>query len=279
MEEDKINKILLAIVMIAAVFSLIVLVSAVTKNSQEFYKKPAIMVIDIDGEIISSSFGGIYEKRGKDRKRVTSARDVVRTLEYFSKDESIKAFILEIDAQEGQNSGQEEIVRMMKRLDKPVLTVIKGKAFSAGYYVASGGDKVYAHPDALIGNIGYTFVEVNRNRESSEQECLLSSKSYKLISPNCRGFAVKEVNKLKAYVNITHEITISAISQNRNISKEFLEEASRRSNITASEALSIGLIDEIGTTHDAVDYLEQKTGERLWLIYLRDMLPPDQVQK
>ena len=51
-------------------------------------------------------------------------------LECFSKDDSIKAFILEIDSYGGQTSGKEEIERFVKRMNKPVVSVIKNRALS-----------------------------------------------------------------------------------------------------------------------------------------------------
>ena len=81
-------------------------------------------------------------------------------LEFFSQDPNIKAFILEINSNGSQTAAQEEIVRYIKRMNKPVIAVIKGSALSSGYYVAAGTNKIYADESAKIGNIGQTFVYV-----------------------------------------------------------------------------------------------------------------------
>lgn len=243
-------------------------------------QKPAVLVIDIEGEIISSRFGGIYEKRGKERPVVTSAENVVRMLDYFSEDDSIKAFLLEIDAYEGQNAGQEEIVRQIRRMNKPVIAVIKGSALSAGYYVAAGSDKLYAHKSAKIGNIANTFVEVNRTRKGSEQECIILPSKYKNTSvKDCAGFDAAEFDKLKHFVDITHSTLLSHIGEMRSIPTPSLQHIASDKILNSSEALSYKLIDEIGTTYDAIVWLEKELGIKLWIVYLRDMIPPEQRER
>ena len=43
--------------------------------------------------------------------------------------------------------------------------------------------------------------------------------------------------------------------------------------MNSEEALKSGLIDEVGTTNDAVAWLEDELNTHLKILYLRDMLP------
>jgi ClpP class serine protease len=237
-------------------------------------QKSVVMVIDVKGEVISTQFGGILEKRGKERRDVTSAQQVVRTLQFFSEDSNIKAFILEIDAYEGQNAGQEEIVREMRRLTKPVVAVIKGSALSAGYYVASGADKIYSTKDSKIGEIAKVVFYVNRKRDEKETVCSYDSTvSLNWTPGDCKGFDSAEALKLKHYADITQNTLISNIALFRDKFPFYIKEFSKGEIILSpTQAIDYGLIDEIGNTYDAAKWLEAELGTKLWLVYLRDLI-------
>ena len=239
--------------------------------------RPAIMVINIDDNIYSSWFAGIYEKRGQNRSIGTSALNVVRVLEYFSRDDSIKAFILEINATEGQGTGQEEIARQVKRMNKPVVAVIDGKALSAGYYVAASANKIYATKSSQIGNIANTFVYVGRVRNFTAQVCNISAASA-MKQNTCPGFSNLEFNNLHQDVVITHTILSMDIAGMRHMPASVVQQLS---NVTLSseQAKELGLVDEIGGMKDAIQWIENELSERLWIIYLRDMVSQEHNEK
>jgi signal peptide peptidase SppA len=263
-------------------FLIILIGSFYILGTQSFFKikKPAIMVINIDGEI-GTTFGyGIYEKRGQNRTNGTSSMNVIRMLEYFSEDDSIKAFILEINSYGGQTAGQEEIARYIKRMDKPVVAVITNKALSSGYFVAAGTDKIYASESSQIGELANTFVYVNRRRYGEEQVCHITSSNYDTITlEQCKGFDWLTFERLKSLVQGTHELLVSHIAEMRGLPQSDIKAISDGRIMTSEEALKYRLIDEIGTTYDAVNWLEKELKTKLWLIYLRDMLPTNNEKK
>ena len=245
------------------------------KNPFVFHKKlPAVMVINIDGEIVTTTGYGIYEKRGQNRTGGTTSMNIIRMLEYFSKDDSIKAFILEIDSYGGQTAGKEEIVRYIKRMDKPVVAVITNKALSSGYFVAASTDKIYASESSQIGKLADTFVYVNRNRYGEEQVCHITSSNYDTITlEQCKGFDWLTFERLRLLVQGTHELLVRHIAEMRGLSQSDVKTISNDRIMTSNEALQYGLIDEIGTTSDVVNWLEKELNTKLWIVYLRDMLP------
>ncbi|HIH37509.1 S49 family peptidase [Candidatus Woesearchaeota archaeon] len=265
-------------IMIAIIEFLMILAiySQITPQNPVSSKKkfPAVLVINIDGEIITSNFFGIYEERDQNRTNGTSSMNIIRMLEYFSEDDSIKAFILEIDSYGGQTAGKEEIARYIKRMDKPVITVITNKALSSGYFVAASTDKIYAKKSSQIGEITKTFVYVDRTRKGQKQVCTITSSTYKTISlADCNGFDPIIFEKLRAQVAGSHELLVSHIAEMRGLSESSIENISNVKIMNSEEALKSGLIDEVGTTNDAVAWLEDELNTHLKILYLRDMLP------
>ena len=234
---------------------------------------PTVMVINIDNEIVSTFYSSILEKRGqhKNKDSSTSSLNVIRMLEFFSQDPNIKAFILEINSNGSQTAAQEDIVRYIKRMNKPVIAVIKGSALSSGYYVAAGTNKIYADESAKIGNIGQTFVYVNRKRNGQEQICNITSENYEnIILDSCKGFEQEVFNFLRHYVELTHNTLIGKIVEMREINVNDIIPLSNKI-VNSKEALELGLIDEVGDTNDAVKYLENQLDIKLYIINLKDL--------
>lgn len=239
------------------------------QNQQEY-----IMIIDINGEVTSTQFSGIYELRGREHlEQATSSQNIVRVLDSFSQDDKIKAFIIRINATEGQTVGQEEIVREIHRTEKPVIAVINGSAFSAGYYIAAGTDKIYAEESSLIGDIAYTYVYVNRTTNRESQDCFISSKNYDQISSeDCPSFDADVFYKLHYFVSDSYIILLDHISSMRGLDVQYIKNLTQNQTFTGKEALDLGLIDEIGTTDDAISFLENSLHKKLYPIYLSKII-------
>jgi|SRR3989338_5109885 len=272
----------LIILLFIAIIEFTIIISGVFylsyKHPPVFQKKlPAVMIINIDGEIVTTTGYGIYEKREQNRTGGTTSMNIIRMLEYFSEDDSIKAFILEIDSYGGQTAGKEEIARYIKRMDKSVVTVITDEALSSGYFVAASTDKIYASESAQIGKLADTFVYVDRNRYGEEQVCHITSSNYDTITlEQCKGFDWLTFERLRLLVKGTHELLVRHIAEMRGLSQSEVTTMSNSRIMTSNEALKFGLIDEIGTTSDAVNWLEKELNTKLWITYLRDMLPSHQ---
>lgn len=236
-------------------------------------QKAYVMVIDINGEVISTYFSGIYELRGRQHLEVTSSQNIVRMLDFFSQDKRIKAFILRINATDGQTVGQEEIVREIKRTEKPVIAVINGSAFSAGYYIAAGSDKIYAEESSSIGDIAYNYVRINKSKDAEYQDCFIPSTKYKeMSSEDCPDFDSDVFYKLWHDVDITHTILLDHISGMRQLDGQYLENLTHGQIFNGKEALELGLIDEIGGIQEAILFLEDNLHENLSPIYLTEIL-------
>ena len=157
-------------------------------------------------------------------------------------------------------------------MNKQVIAVITGSALSSGYYVASGTEKIYADSSATIGNLGNTFAYVNRLRNGQEQVCYVTSSNYKNIKINdCLGFEQNVFDMLKNYVGSRHEILVNNIAQIRNLSVDEVKSLDNTTMISY-QALKLGLVDEIGTTSDAINWLQTKLGVQLYIINLRDII-------
>jgi protease-4 len=88
----------------------------------------------------------------------------------IEKDAAVKALVVEIDTPGGSASASEEMYHRLNRFRQttrdqgkqiPIVVAMRGMATSGGYYVACGGDYIFAEPGTLTGNIGVLFPRVN----------------------------------------------------------------------------------------------------------------------
>ena len=233
---------------------------------------PKVIVVDIRGNIVSTMFSGTFDRPNKTTVS-TSAENVKRMLEYLEGDNSVKAFILDIDSNGGETSAGNEIVRTLQRSNKTTVAVIHNQALSSGYEVASGTDRIFASPESDVGDIAAIQLDLRRLRDGSLQICQVASARYKdMILDDCPGYSEEEINDLRKYAIITHMLFVEEVAQNRNMSLEVVANLSDGSIYKGKEALENGLIDELGDLTDAVQWLEKKEGTKLKVVYLRELL-------
>lgn len=72
-----------------------------------------------------------------------------------AQEDSIGAIILKIDSPGGEGSFLDVFAQAIRQIDKPVIAYIEGMAASAGYWIASQADEIFASSTMdMIGSIG-----------------------------------------------------------------------------------------------------------------------------
>lgn len=114
---------------------------------------PTIAVLHINGVIIDgdSSQGGMFGGGSQ-----VGSRTIRNAIEQIIKEDLIQGVIIRVDSPGGSAIASEIMWQGIDRLKdhKPVWVSVGGMAASGGYYVLSGGDKVYVNPSSIVGSIG-----------------------------------------------------------------------------------------------------------------------------
>lgn len=240
-------------------------------------EKPAVLVIDMTGELTTDTFGGLYSNYTLEEKPgpTSSSTKIVNALQQYENDDHIKAFIIEIDSNGGSGIGEEEIALQIWRMKKPVVAVVRDQALSAGYYVASSTERIYANELSNIGDIGilkvYDFIDKTTNEPNV---CYVPSVKYKNIYSNdCSNFGMNltEYKSIIRALKYNHDTMVYEIAHFRNLSYGYTSLLADGSIYRGREALNNGLIDEIGDTKNATEWLEKQLGTELEIVYLREI--------
>ena len=238
--------ILIAIILIVSIYFLC-----------EVEKESNIAIISITGEIISSPR---YLDDGSIDKDNTVSLDVVSKIQKAENERKVKAIVFLIDSGGGSSQGGEEIVKAIKEVKKPTVSLIRSQGESSAYWIASATKYIFASETSDLGGIGATMSYVD-NAEKNYKDGLtynqLSSGKYKDMGSPDKPLTADEKKLAMEQINKSAMIFIKGVSDNRHLPIEKVQALADGSAIMAQDALKDGLIDEIGSFADVDRYLSK----------------------
>ncbi|MEM3126513.1 MAG: signal peptide peptidase SppA [Candidatus Woesearchaeota archaeon] len=236
--------------------SLTALIFSVALFGTSFPAEGNVALIPITGEISTdgseSSWGEI----------TTSSTDVMSFIEEAEKNNEIKAILFEIDSPGGSAVASKEIVDAIKQAKKPKVAVIRELGASGAYWAASATDHIIADELSVTGSIGVlsSYLEFSGLMEKyGVKYHELTGGRYKDAGSPFKSLEPDEELLLKQKINRIHSIFIDSVAQNRNLSREKVEEVADGMFLLGIEAKEAGLVDEIGNRKTAEIWIKQRT--------------------
>lgn len=177
-----------------------------------------------------------------------SARDMIAQIDYAIEHPEVRGVVLAFDSPGGTVVDTEAVYMELTRLreKKPVVTAVNGMAASGAYYLSVNTDYVYAKPTSMVGNIGvigylppapFIFEEI------------ISTGPYKLWGAP-RDSDMRQIDTIK-------QGFFQAVELGRG---KKLDSKAKQSGLiwsgqiwSGSEAVRLGIADEIGSEKDALD--------------------------
>lgn len=219
--------------------------------------KDAIGVVYVDGPIVLSGEQGAILGGGS----AAVASKLRKALDDAARDSTIKAVVLRVDSPGGSATASEIILDATKRVKakKPFVVSMGNVAGSGGYYVACGADTIFADDATITGSIGV----VGGKFATSDmwKKVGITFKSYHrganagmLSSDNV--FTADERARMQTWMDDIYDIFkghVVAIRGKRL--KKPIDELAGGRVYTGRQALELGLVDKIGSLHDAVRHV------------------------
>ncbi len=204
---------------------------------------------------------GILEVEGA----ITDSRLLVEQIVEFRDRDNIKAVVVRIDSPGGGVAPTQEIYAELKQLAKakPLVVSMGSVAASGGYYLAVAGEHIFANPGTITGSIGVIMSFPNYQELMGKvgiQTEVVKSGRFKDIGSATRDFTAADRKLLQEMVDDVHLQFIEAVSAGRKMTIERLQPYVDGRIFTGRKAKELGLIDEIGTFHDAVKYAASAAG-------------------
>ena len=216
--------------------------------------KENVAILFADGEIVE----------GNDYQEISSGRFVAQ-IDKIRKDNTIKAVVLRVNSPGGSVIASEKIRSALKLLmaEKPVVASYGNYAASGGYWISAGVNKIYSDATCLTGSIGVFSMIPEFSKTAGKVGVNLvtvgsnkHSDMYSLMRP----FDAEETASMQAYVDDVYERFVGLVAEGRSLEKQAVDDMAQGRVWVGTDAIGLGLVDEIGGLRQAVDYAASLAG-------------------
>lgn len=227
----------------------------------------SIFISGIGGRIDdNSSYGGskiaLIELEGV----ISTSEDIIRQLDKYSENKSVKAIVLRIDSPGGGAAASQEIYEKVKRVRDsgiPVIASMGSVAASGGYYVALGADTIFASPGTTTGSIG-VIAEIPNTQKLFDKigisfETIKSGKFKDTGSPY-RDMNEDDRRYLQNLVNDHYKQFVEIVKNERGMTHAEVMKYADGRVFTGLQALECGLVDTLGIYEDAINFAAEMAG-------------------
>ena len=216
--------------------------------------KENVAILFADGEIVE----------GKGYSDIASGRFVAE-IDKIRKDKTVKSVVLRVNSPGGSVIASEKIRTALKLLmdEKPLVASYGNYAASGGYWISAGTQKIFSDATCLTGSIGVfsmipefsktagkvgvNFVTVGSNKHSD---------MYSLMRP----FDAEETASMQAYIEDVYGRFVGLVAAGRSLETQQVDDMAQGRVWVGTDALGLGLVDEIGGLREAVNYAASLAG-------------------
>jgi len=195
---------------------------------------------------------------GKGSYNAIGSETTVKAIRKASKDENVKAIVLRINSPGGSALASEIIWREIDlvKLKKKVVVSMGDYAASGGYYIACNSHKIFANHSTITGSIGVFGVVPNNQRFLNQKLGVyidtVNTHKHSDIANGYRKLSESEISVIQNSVEDIYNTFITHVSEGRGINIDQVDKIGQGRVWSGKDALSIGLIDEIGGLEDAI---------------------------
>ncbi len=220
------------------------------KSTVNFKAEKKIAVVYAEGNIVD----------GSEKQQVAGDR-FAKIISDVRKDSTVKAVVLRVNSPGGSVLASEKIkneLDLIRQNGVPVIASYGDYAASGGYWISANCDKIYSNETTLTGSIGVfslipdisgtlknkihvNITPVNSNRHGD---------MYNMMRPLDKA----ELDYMQASVERIYEKFTEIVAEGREMTVADVDAIAQGRVWTGAEALGIGLVDEIGTIEDAINY-------------------------
>jgi signal peptide peptidase SppA, 67K type len=216
--------------------------------------KDNVAILFADGEIVD---GRGYQDIASDR--------FVAEIDKIRKDKTVKSVVLRVNSPGGSVVASEKIRTALKLLmdEKPLVASYGNYAASGGYWISAGTQKIYSDATCLTGSIGVFSMIPEFSKTAGKVGVNLvtvgsnkHSDMYSLMRP----FDAEETASMQVYVDDVYGRFVGLVAEGRSLETQQVDDMAQGRVWVGTDALGLGLVDEIGGLREAVNYAASLAG-------------------
>ncbi|MDE6380964.1 MAG: signal peptide peptidase SppA [Muribaculaceae bacterium] len=216
-------------------------------------KKNRVAVLYATGEIQENSKSGIDCYR------------LVPQITSLAEDDEVKALVLRVNSPGGSVFGSEQIGEALdyfKSKGKPFIVSMGDYAASGGYWISCTADRIFADPLTITGSIGifglFPSAEglVKKLGITPQTVSTNPGKDISLFYDPTQ----EQLDVLQTYINDGYSRFVKRVAKGRKLKEERVRQIAEGRVYDAAQALSLKLVDKLGSLDDAVAYAASEAG-------------------
>lgn len=225
-------------------------------------KNGYVAVIHIDGPI----YGGPEADSILNGGSGVTSEELMKEFQEARKDPEAKAILVRINSPGGSTGATQEIAEEMDKIrssGKPIVVSMGDMCASAGYWLASKGNYIFATPATITGSIGvymdYTNIEDLMDKLGVKNEKIKSG-AHKDILSMYRPMTGEERDMVQAMVDDIYNQFVQTVADGRKMDENKVRSIADGRILTGKQAQDLGLVDAMGNYYDALSYAASSGG-------------------
>lgn len=210
-----------------------------------------VAIIRVEGPI----FAGESSPGGFAGASTVGSETVIRNLRSADDDPNIQAIVLRVNSPGGGVVASDEIYHAITQVEKPVVVSMGTVAASGGYYISAPTDYIYATPNTITGSIGVISQFVTAEElldEFGVEVTNITTGEFKDAGTFSSTLTESEIEYWQELINESYDIFVEIVADGRGYTMEEALDLADGRVFTGSQALEVGLVDEIGYFEDAI---------------------------
>ena len=219
-------------------------------------KTKKIAVIYANGEI----------RGGKSTDGVMGSKTIEAAIKKARLDTNVKAIVLRVNSPGGSALASDVMWRetVLAKAEKPFIVSMGDLAASGGYFISCNADKIYASETTITGSIGvFGLMPVTEKFFKNKLGITFQSEQTNAHSKFPDGISKLDDAEYavinEAIIDI-YEDFVGKVAKGRGMTVDQVKEVARGRVWTGTDALEIGLVDEIGGLDEAIAYAVKEAG-------------------
>jgi len=212
--------------------------------------KDKIAVIYADGEIVMN-----------DEQEGNIGNNFAKVIAEVREDPQVKAVVFRVNSPGGSvqaSAAIEHEIDKLKEAGKPVVASYAEYAASGGYWISCGADKIFSDKTTLTGSIGVFGLIPSFGKALKKNVYLnvyeVSTHQHGSLASGMNPLDPQEEAVMQASIDRTYDDFVNRVSKGRGMTYEAVDEIAQGRVWAGTDAIGIGLVDELGGLEDAIAY-------------------------
>lgn len=182
----------------------------------------------------------------------------------LAENENVKGMVLRVNSPGGSVFGSEQIGEALDYFQskgKPLAVSMGDYAASGGYWISCGADRIFADPLTITGSIGIFGLIPNVDgllKKIGVNAELVSTNPQASFPSLFKPLNERQMAGMQKMVEEGYDMFVSRVAEGRHLSQEKVRKIGEGRVWDAVTAMKIGLVDQLGSVQDAIDWVAEK---------------------